>query len=158
MQDLDYAEYIKKKTGVELKPGDITDKDGNVLGRHKGIPFYTIGQRRGLGIAHSEPLYVVGIDAATNRVIVGTKKDVLKKCLIADGLNWIAVEDISKPIKCMARIRYNSKKARATVTKAGNGSVKVEFDAPQEAPTPGQAVVFYDKDVVLGGGWIREVL
>lgn len=155
VQDLEYAEYIKKKTGVAIKPGDIVDKEGKVIGKHKGIPYYTIGQRRGLGIAHTEPLYVTGIDAAKNRIIVGIKKDVLKKSLLADRLNWVAVKGIEKPMNVMAKIRYNHKKAKCVVTKTGLGSVKVEFKTPQEAPTPGQAVVFYDKDIVLGGGWIK---
>jgi len=155
-QSLDYAEYIRKKTGVEMKSGEIVDLAGNVLGRHKGIPFYTIGQRRGLGIAYKEPLYVIAIDIADNRIVVGTKKDVLKPDLIADRLNWIATDGIDRPVKVMAKIRYNHKKAKATVTKLDGGAVRVDFDEPQEAPTPGQAVVFYDKDIVLGGGWIRE--
>jgi len=156
VQDLDYAEYIKRKTGVETKKGEIIDKDGNVLGRHKGIPYYTIGQRRGLGIAYQEPLYVTGIDMARNRVIVGTRKEGLKKSLVADRLNWISIERIEKPMRVEARIRYNHKKAGSTVTDIGGGSVRVEFDEPQAAPTPGQAVVFYKGDVVVGGGWIRE--
>jgi tRNA-specific 2-thiouridylase len=155
-QNISYAEYIKKKTGVEMKPGDITDAAGKVMGRHKGIPFYTIGQRRGLGIAHKEPLYVTGIDIANNRIVVGTKKDVLKPGLIADRVNWIAIEKMSKPLRVMAKIRYNHRKAKATVTGMSGDAVRVEFDEPQEAPTPGQAVVFYEKDIVLGGGWIKE--
>jgi tRNA-specific 2-thiouridylase len=168
IQSGDYAEYIKKKTGVEIKQGDIVDKNGKVLGRHKGIPFYTIGQRRGLGIAFKEPLYVTGIDRKLNRIIVGAKKDVLKDSLIAGDLNWIAVEGLKEPLKVTAKIRYNHKEARALVTPASPASsanggaradtVRVDFESPQEAPTPGQAVVFYDKDTVVGGGWIREVL
>jgi tRNA-specific 2-thiouridylase len=156
VQDMEYAEYIKKKTGVDIRPGDIVDKGGKVLGRHKGIPFYTIGQRRGLGVAYKEPLYVIGIDIVRNTVVVGTKKDVLKKALIADRLNWIAIDRISKKLRVMAKIRYNHKKAKATVEPAGRDSVRVQFDVPQEAPTPGQAVVFYDRDLVLGGGWISS--
>lgn len=156
VQDLEYAEYIKKKTGVEIKAGEIVDKAGKVVGTHKGIPYYTIGQRRGLGIAHSEPLYVTGIDVSKNRIVVGTSKDVLRKSLIADRLNWIAIDGINKPLKVMAKIRYNTKKAKAVVAKIGADSVRVDFDEPQAAPTPGQAVVFYDKDVVVGGGWIKE--
>lgn len=156
IQDINYGEYIKKRTGLEIKKGEIVDKNGKVLGYHKGIPFYTIGQRRGLGIAYKEPLYVTAIDVAGNSIIVGTKKDVLKKSLIADRLNWISIEDIEKPLKITAKIRYNHEKAKATVTRLGSDSVRVEFDEPQEAPTPGQAVVFYDKDVVVGGGWIKE--
>lgn len=156
IRDLDYAAYIKEKTGAEMKPGEIVDKDGNVLGRHKGIIFYTIGQRRGLGIAHKEPLYVTSIDAENNRIVVGAKNDLLKKSLIADRINWIAIDGIDGPLRVMAKIRYNTKKAAATVTKVDAGQVRVEFDSPQEAPTPGQAVVFYDRDVVLGGGWIKS--
>jgi tRNA-uridine 2-sulfurtransferase len=157
VQDEMYAEYIRKKTGVEIKSGEIVDGSGKVLGTHKGIPSYTIGQRRGLGIQHKEPLYVTGIDAQKNRVIVGTKKDVLKKSLIADRMNWIALESMKGPFRAMAKIRYNHKKAPCAVSKIDSGAVKVEFDFPQEAPTPGQAVVFYDKDKVMGGGWIKEV-
>ena len=157
-RDLDYAEYIKKKTGIEIKSGDIVDKNGAVLGRHKGIPYYTIGQRRGLGIAYKEPLYVTAIDIDRNRIVVGTKKEVLKRGLIADRLNWISVGGINKPLKTMARIRYNAKKVKALITKLSDDSVRVDFDEPQEAPTPGQAVVFYNKDIVLGGGWIQKAL
>ena len=158
IQDLSYAEYIEKKTRVAMKEGDIVNKEGNILGRHKGIPYYTIGQRRGLGIAYSEPLYVTGIDRIQNRVIAGMKKDLLKKSLIAHKLNWIAIEDIIKPLRVKTKIRYNHKKQIATVTRLGVGEVRVDFDASQEALTPGQAVVFYDKDMVVGGGWIKEVL
>jgi len=157
VQEGNYADYIKKKTGVEIKRGEIVTGDGKVLGEHKGIPFYTIGQRRGLGIAYSEPLYVTGIDIKNNRITVGTKKDVLRKSLIAHRLNWVAIEGIDGTLKVMAKIRYNHKKAKASVTRLGADSVRVDFDEPQEAPTPGQAVVFYDKDVVVGGGWIKEV-
>ena len=156
INDTNYAEYIKKRTGVEIIKGDIVDKEGNVLGRHKGIPFYTIGQRRGLGIAHAEPLYVTAIDIKNNRLIVGVKKDMLKKSLVADRLNWISVDGIDKPIKVLAKIRYNHKKAKAVVTRLGDDSVRVEFSEPQGSPAPGQAVVFYNKDMVVGGGWIRE--
>lgn len=156
VQDQKYAEYIKKKTGVGIMPGDIVDKSGRLRGKHKGIPFYTIGQRRGLGLQHKVPLYVTGIDARANRVIVGEKEDVLKKSLVAGDMNWIAGPIAGKPFRSFARIRYNHKKAPCTVTALGNGLVSVEFDSMQEAPTPGQAVVFYDKDIVLGGGWIKE--
>ena len=157
IREMNYAEYIKKKTGMEFKIGEIVDVSGKVLGLHRGIPFYTIGQRRGLGIAHKEPLYVTAIDVLKNRIVVGTKKDILKKSLMADRLNWISVEGIDKSIRVMAMIRYNHKKAKATVTKIGEDSVRVDFDKSQEAPTPGQAVVFYNKDVVVGGGWICKI-
>lgn len=156
INDLNYAEFIKKRTGINMEPGDIVDTSGKVLGRHKGIPYYTIGQRRGLGIAFSEPLYVTGIEIGANRIVVGTKKDVLKSSLIAQRLNWIAVKEMEKSLKVMARIRYNHNKARARITRLGPDRVRVDFDKSQGAPTPGQAVVFYDKDIVIGGGWIRE--
>lgn len=161
-QGSNYAEYIRKKTGVEMKSGDIVDASGKVLGRHRGIPFYTIGQRKGLGIGGREPLYVTAIDIVGNRIVVGSKKDVLRKSLIAGPVNWIAIDGMRKPLKVMAKIRYNHAKARAVVTDAGGGLVRVDFDEPQEAPTPGQAVVFYSMPsvsrgrIVLGGGWIRE--
>ena len=158
IRDMNYAEYIKAKTKGKIKEGDIVDGSGHVLGRHKGILFYTIGQRRGLRIAHEEPLYVVSMDREQNRIVVGTKKDVLKKSLIAHDLNWIAVTGIDKPIRVKAKIRYNHKKQDATVTPVGATEVRADFDSPQEAPTPGQAVVFYDKETVVGGGWIKEVV
>lgn len=158
IQDKSYAEYIKKKTHVEIREGDIVDKNGKIFGRHKGIPYYTIGQRRGLGIAHKEPLYVTGIDRLSNRIIVGNKQDVLKKSLIAHRLNWIAIKGIDKPLHFEAKIRYNQKMQPATVTPIGGEQVRVDFDSPQEAPTPGQAVVFYSRGIVIGGGWIKEVI
>jgi len=158
IQDLDYAEYIRKKTGVTIKEGDIVDKEGKVLGRHKGIPYYTIGQRRGLGIAYSEPLYVTGIDRDRNRVIVGVRKDVLKKSLVAHRLNWMAIKEMGGELRVKAKIRYNHKEQDATVSRIGADLARVDFDEPQEAPTPGQAVVFYNKDIVVGGGWIKEVV
>ncbi|MFA5143865.1 MAG: tRNA 2-thiouridine(34) synthase MnmA [Candidatus Omnitrophota bacterium] len=154
IQDLDYAEYIRKRTGLEIVPGDIVDSSGRVLGRHKGIPFYTIGQRRGLGIAYKEPLYVTAIDVKENRIVAGPRAETLKKSLVAERMNWIAVDGIVRPMKVTARIRYNHRKARSVVTPAGKDSVRVDFEKPQAAPTPGQAVVFYDRDTVVGGGWI----
>lgn len=155
VHDLDYAQYIQKMTGIKPEPGDIVNVDGKVVGRHKGILFYTIGQRRGLGIAHTEPLYVVGLNVKDNQVIVGVKKDILRDSLVADRFNWIAVDQPKKSFTCKAKIRYNSRKADCLVKPIGEGDFRVEFDRPQEAPTPGQAVVLYEGDVVLGGGWIR---
>jgi tRNA-specific 2-thiouridylase len=157
-QGVDYTEYIAKKTGIRMECGDIVDSSGNLVGRHKGIPFYTIGQRRGLGIAHKEPLYVISMDRDNNRVVVGVKKDVLRKGLIAERVNWISIAGIENTVRASVKIRYNHKKAAATLAKIDGHTVRVEFDQPQEAPTPGQAAVFYDKDIVLGGGWIREAI
>jgi tRNA-specific 2-thiouridylase len=161
VQDQNYAEYIRKRSGIEIKCGDIVSVSGRVLGRHKGIPFYTIGQRRGLGIQSKEPLYVTAIDAVGNRVIVGQKKDVLKSSLIACDMNWIAVGSpgtSGESFRAFVKIRYNHKKVPCVVTMLGDGTVRVDFDSPQEAPTPGQAVVFYRSDIVLGGGWIKTAI
>lgn len=152
----DYNKYLVKKAKAKVSAGNIVDKDGRVLGRHKGAPFYTIGQRRGLGIAYKEPLYVVKTDIEKNEVAVGVKKDVLKKELIASDLNWIAFEKPPKSFRAMAKIRYKHKKAPALVSAIGEDKVKVVFDEPQEAPTPGQAVVFYEGGNVIGGGWINS--
>lgn len=154
--DEDYNRYLTKKAKIKVMPGQILDKDGKVLGRHKGTPFYTIGQRRGLGIAHKEPLYVIKINVVTNEIIVGTKKDVFKKELTAGNLNWIMFEKPPRIFKAQAKIRYKHKKAAAKITMLDTGEAKVVFDEPQEAPTPGQAVVFYDKEMVTGGGWINK--
>lgn len=158
VRDTDYAEYIKKKTGVAMKSGDIVDSSGRTLGRHKGIPFYTIGQRRGLGIAHREPLYVTGIDIALNRVVVGPKGEVMKRTVLTGPVNWLAEDRGKVPSRLDVKIRYNHRKARATVTPVAGGCARIEFDSPQEAPTPGQAAVFYKKDVVAGGGWIERAV
>ncbi|MDO8535542.1 MAG: tRNA 2-thiouridine(34) synthase MnmA [Candidatus Omnitrophota bacterium] len=158
IRDLDYAEYIKKKTGIMIKKGDIVNKEGKILGVHKGIPYYTIGQRRGLGIAYSEPLYVTGIDMVRNRVIVGVKRDILKNSIFVHRLNWMSINGIDRDLRVKAKIRYNHEAEAATVSPVGPDMVRVDFDLPQEAPTPGQAVVFYNKGIVVGGGWIKEVV
>jgi len=151
----DYNKYLTKKAKIKVQPGPILDEDGKILGQHKGAPFYTIGQRRGLGIAYKEPLYVTKIDIAKNEIIVGTKKAVLKKELLANNLNWVLYDEPPKKIRVKAKIRYKHPKADATVSVIDKDEVKVIFDEPQEAPTPGQAVVFYDGELVVGGGWIE---
>ena len=152
----DYNKYLTKKAKIKVRPGLVLDEGGKVLGQHKGTPFYTIGQRRGLGIAYKEPLYVAKIDAEKNEIIVGTKKAVLKKELLANNLNWIMYDEPPKKIRAEAKIRYKHPKADATVSVISKNEVKVVFDEPQEAPTPGQAVVFYNGDMVIGGGWISK--
>ncbi len=138
------------------QPGPILDKQGNILGEHRGIPFYTIGQRKGLGISAKEPLYVTGIDLAKNAIIVGNKEEVYRDELIASGLNWIAIEELKRPTKVKARIRYLHKETEAVVTPLKENQVYVKFKEPQMAITPGQAVVFYRGDVVIGEGTIER--
>jgi len=138
------------------KPGPILNKEGKILGEHRGIPFYTIGQRKGLGISYREPLYVTGIDQGKNAVTVGTKEEVYRDGLLASDLNWIAIEEFKRPIEVKARIRYLHKEAEAMVIPLEEDKVRVKFKEPQMAITPGQAVVFYDDDTVVGGGTIER--
>jgi len=158
----DYPKFLVEYTGITALPGPIIDRRGNVIGEHRGIASYTIGQRKGLGIASREPLYVTAIDPEKNTITVGGKSEVYATELIASDLNWISIERLDSPINVKARIRYRHREAAATVTPAGTGEAMVEFREPQMAITPGQAVVFYDGDIVLGGGLIartgREVL
>jgi tRNA-specific 2-thiouridylase len=138
-------------------PGEIVTTDGRKLGTHEGTHRFTIGQRRGLGVFSGDgtPLYVVGIDATTRRVIVGTEDDLPGKSLIATRVNWISIPELVEPLRCKVRIRYRHTEADAVLHPLPNGDVRVIFDIPQRAITPGQATVFYDGDSVIGGGWIR---
>lgn len=137
-------------------PGPILDNEGNILGEHRGIPFYTIGQRKGLGISDKEPLYVTGINPETNSITVGNKEELYQDELIASGLNWIAIEKLEQPIKVRAKIRYAHPEAGAEVTPLTEDKVYVKFKEPQMAVTPGQAVVFYQEDTVVGAGTIER--
>lgn len=153
--DGDYAGVIELHMGRSYPPGDFIDRSGKVIGRHKGIIHYTIGQRKGLGISFSEPRYVCGIDSVNNTVMLGTNEDLYKIELVASDFNWISGEAPKLPIRCSAKIRYRQTEQAATAVPCDDGSVSVVFDEPQRAITPGQAVVLYDGDVVLGGGVIQ---
>ncbi|MCS6885007.1 MAG: tRNA 2-thiouridine(34) synthase MnmA [Acidobacteriota bacterium] len=150
--------YQLNSAKSKARKAEIVTTDGQVIGTHNGIHNYTIGQRRGLGIAWSEPLYVVAIDPEANRVVVGTKQHLPSKSFIAAKTNWIAVDEPQQPLRAAVRIRYRHKEAPATLTPLGDRQVLVEFDEPQRAITPGQAAVFYDGDLVIGGGWIESPL
>lgn len=154
-----YSDYIarNRKRG-DLKGGDILNSKGERIGHHKGIHFYTIGQRKGLGIPYKEPLYVINIDRQKNIVTAGTKKEVMKRLFIVKDPHWSLIEGIEKPLRAMCKIRYSHRKAGATIEKTAKRRLKVNFYEPQAAPTPGQAAVFYKDDNVLGGGWIESVL
>ena len=152
--DDDYIEFMKRQLGNIEKPGNFVDMNGNVLGRHKGIINYTIGQRKGLGISLGEKRFVKRINSETNEIVLSGNQELFEKELFADNLNFVAVENISEPIKCEAKIRYAHKKAPCTVENAGGGRIKVIFDEPQRAITPGQSVVLYDGDFILAGGVI----
>jgi tRNA-specific 2-thiouridylase len=156
--DGDYAGFINAEAPELSKPGPIIDAGGNIIGRHKGIIHYTIGQRKGLGMSFKEPVYVVDIDFNNNIVKVGSKTELYRRTLIAEDLNWIAIDSLSDKISVSAKIRYGAEEAPATVQPLGGGRVMVEFEQPQLAPAPGQAVVFYKDDVVVGGGTIDEIV
>jgi tRNA-uridine 2-sulfurtransferase len=145
--------YMEGRPGP-VKEGEIVDKEGRVLGRHAGIHRYTIGQRRGLGIAHSEPLYVTGLHMDRNEVVVGERQELLSRVLMVARPNWISVPALHAPMQVCAKIRSRHREAPATLVPNPDGSVRVEFQTPQPAITPGQACVFYQEDLVVGGGWI----
>jgi len=155
--DNDYPAFLKEYAGDEGKPGPIMDRRGNILGEHRGIIFYTIGQRKGLGISAGEPLYVVAINREENAIIVGSKKEAYAVEFTASELNWIAIDEPKQPMRVSARIRYRHQEAEALVTPSGENRVQVRFKEPQMAIAPGQAVVFYDGDTVIGGGSIEQV-
>ena len=150
----DYKNFLHEKSPAALKPGAIVDLQGNILGKHQGLPLYTIGQRKGLGFATGKPLYVVELNYDSNQVIVGSNQDVFGSELIAGDLNLISIDKIDKPMIVSGKIRYGSREGVATVTPLGGGLVNVKFNEPQRAITPGQSVVFYDGDMVIGGGII----
>ena len=157
----DYKRFIDAylaEQGEQLPDtsGELVTADGRVLGHHEGIHNFTVGQRKGLGVATGSPLYVININGQEGKVTVGDNDDLLSRKLIAHRMNWIAIDDLVSPIRVSAKIRHRHEAAPAMVENAANGEVLVTFDEPQRAITPGQAVVFYDGDLVVGGGWIAE--
>ena len=152
--DGDYAAAVERLTGAHSEPGRFVDTQGRPLGTHRGIIHYTIGQRRGLGIAAEAPLYVCGIDVLNNEVVLGRNADLFSTELDASGCNWISGDVPQQPLRVTARIRYRQPEQPCTVTATGADTVHVSFETPQRAITRGQAVVFYDGDTVLGGGTI----
>lgn len=139
---------------ITPQQGEIIDQSGRVLGQHEGVHHYTIGQRKGLGIAHSEPLYVVALDAVNNRVIVGDREATLAAECTAQQVNWVSIAEPTAPIRANVQIRYRAAAIPATIIPLENACVRVVFDDPQSSITPGQAAVWYDGDVLLGGGII----
>jgi tRNA-specific 2-thiouridylase len=140
---------------LATRPGNVVDMEGSKLGRHRGIAFYTIGQRHGLGLASGQALYVIRMEPESNRIVLGSEKELYSRTLAARDLSWISGNVPQAPIAVQARIRYRAKEAEATLA-FRDGSVDVHFAQPQKAVTPGQAVVFYNGDEVLGGGTIYE--
>ena len=153
-QNGDYADFIEKYTGRTFQPGDFVDTAGNILGRHNGIIRYTIGQRRGLGVALNQPMYVQNKCVETNTVTLCTDEELYSKNLTARDINLITVDRIDGKINIKAKVRYNQKEQPAVAEQTGDDELRVEFDSPQRAITRGQAVVLYDGDIVVGGGTI----
>lgn len=152
--DGDYRTFMERYTGKHYPAGDYLDLSGKVVGRHSGAVGYTIGQRKGLGIALGEPVYVCSKDIQANTVTVGPDAALYNNVLRANDWNWIAIPSLTEPIRCKARVRYRHTEQPATVYPEENGIARVEFDEPQRAITPGQTVVLYDGDTVIGGGTI----
>ena len=151
----DYASVIELQTGKESAEGNFVDKQGNNLGRHKGVIHYTIGQRKGLGVSSTEPLYVCGICPQDGNVILGSNDDLFSREADVSDFNWISGEVPGSEFRCKAKIRYRQPEQWVTVIPTGADTVHIVFDEPQRAITPGQAAVFYDGDTVLGGGTIK---
>lgn len=157
VEDNDYGRFISENTDMKILPGDFVDTKGKIIGRHKGIVHYTVGQRKGLGIAFGKPMFVVEIDVEKNRVVLGDENEVFCDSLIASEMNFISVDRLTEPISLKAKIRYSAKEADATVYPVVGDKVKVVFDFPQRAITPGQSVVLYSGNIVFGGGIIEKV-
>lgn len=150
--DGDYAAAIERFSGKASAPGDFVDETGRVLGRHRGIIHYTIGQHKGLGLYSHEKRFVLRIDAANNTVVLGEEERLFRRDASVREINWISGNAPAAPIRCAVKIRYRQKEQPATLTPVGENRAEILFDEPQRAVTPGQAAVFYDGDTVLGGG------
>jgi tRNA-specific 2-thiouridylase len=154
--DNNYGGFLQQANLVQKHRGEIVNMQGHVLGHHDGIEFYTIGQRRGLGITTPQPVYVIELDVENNRVVVGDDTALDRDEFTATNCNWIPFDKLTEPIEVTAKIRYNHSGTPATVVPGEHGAVKVKLHSPQRAITPGQAAVFYQGDLVMGGGWIAR--
>lgn len=152
--DGDYASYIEENTGEKIVPGNFVTSDGTVVGQHKGIVHYTVGQRKGLGLSLGHPVFVLEIRPETNEVVVGSNEESMSYYVRANQINFMAVEDLKEPTRVWAKIRYNHKGAWCVAERTGEDEILCTFEEKQRAITPGQAVVLYDGDYVLGGGTI----
>lgn len=154
VSDGDYASYIEENSDAKITPGNFVLSDGTVVGKHKGIIHYTVGQRKGLGLSLGHPVFVLEIRPETNEVVVGSNEESMSRYVRADQVNFMTVEDLTEPKRVWAKIRYNHRGAWCTVEKTGEDEILCTFEEPQRAITPGQAVVLYDGEYVLGGGTI----
>ena len=154
--DTNYRRFLQDRVPEEIQGGNIVDEEGNVLGKHEGVPFYTVGQRRGLGIAVGKPLYVTQLNATENTVVVGESDALLEDTMHVERINLIALEKLTEPIRAHVKIRSRDDGGPATIMPTSDTEAVVKFDEPRRAITPGQATVFYDGEYVLGGGWIVD--
>ena len=152
--DGDYAGFLERFTGKTYAPGNFVDSAGNILGQHRGIIHYTVGQRKGLGISAKYPLYVLELRTKTNEVVLGQNSELFSDTLTADRVNLISVASLEEPLYCSAKIRYRHREQPCTAWQSPDGLLHVKFDEPQRAITKGQAVVLYQGDTVIGGGTI----
>lgn len=152
--DGNYADFIERYSGKKQQPGDFVLQSGEVIGKHKGLIYYTLGQRKGLGIAYKEPLYVLSKEAASNTVVLGPEKDLYKKEFLVGDCNFISIEELRGPMAVTCKVRYRMQDEPAIIEPDADGKVKVTFMKAQRAITSGQAAVFYDGDLVVGGGTI----
>ena len=153
--DGDYTRFLQEYGGVKMTPGDFVDQAGHVLGRHKGLPCYTTGQRKGLGVSAGKHVYVLRKNTQDNTILLGGNEELFTSVLTADRVNWISGDPPTSPLRATAKTRYSQTEAAATVHPLPDGRIRVEFDVPQRAITAGQAVVLYDGEQVLGGGTIE---
>ena len=159
--DDDYKGFLRERVGADnnaFKPGNFVNTKGEVLGRHKGICYYTVGQRKGLGLALGYPVFVAGINPVDNTVVVGREEEVFQQELLAKDNNFIAIPKLEDELRVQAKIRYGAEPAEAVLMPESEDTVRVIFEKPQRAITPGQAVVYYQGDLVVGGGTIDEVI
>lgn len=152
--DGDYAAFLTREMGLTDQPGDYVDEEGRVLGQHRGVLHYTVGQRKGLGIALGMPMFVASKDPVTRQVVLTTDDKLYETTVTLRGLNLIAADRLDTPIRCHAKLRYRHPAAPATLRQTGEDSALLVFDQPQRAPAPGQSAVFYEGDIVIGGGFI----
>ena len=156
--DNNHGNFILKERPNDVKEGNFVDKDGKILGKHKGIVYYTIGQRKGLGLALGRPAFVTKINAEKNEVVIGVEDEIFRNGLIAKDVNFISIDKLEEPLEVTAKVRYSAKPAKATLYPLKDGRVKVIFDDKQRAITKGQSVVFYDGNIVVGGGIIEGLV
>ena len=153
--DHDYASFITQETGKESKPGNFVDEEGNIMGQHRGLIHYTIGQRKGLGISSSTPIFVKELRPQTNEVVLCKSESLFSRDCHVDNINYMAEEKLTGPVKAIGKIRYSHAGAPCTLYPQPDGTLLAQFDEPQRAMTPGQAAVFYQDDHVLCGGTIE---